>query len=85
MVAIFSDSQTAIRPAAHLELGPGQQLVRWINRRVRALLAHRIAIEIHLVPGHSGIPGNEEANQQANMAQDASGDTMIAAISLSLP
>jgi len=31
MVAVFSDSQAAIRRAAHLELGPGQQLARRIN------------------------------------------------------
>jgi len=76
-VAIFSDSQTAIRRAAHLEPGPGQRLARRINRRARALLAHGIATEIHWVPGHSGIPGNEEADCQANLARDASGDTVI--------
>jgi hypothetical protein len=35
MMAIFSDSQAAIRRAAHLELGPGQQLAMGINRRAR--------------------------------------------------
>jgi len=77
MVAIFSDSQTAIRQALHQEPGPGQRLARRIKQRARALLAHGIATDIDLVPGHSGIPGNKDADRQANLARDASGDTLI--------
>jgi len=76
-VAVFSDSQAAIRRTAHLEPGPGQRLARRINRRARAILAHSIKTEIHWVPGHSGIPGNEEADRQANVAREARGDTAI--------
>jgi ribonuclease HI len=76
-VAIISDSQTAIRRAAHREPHLEQQLARWINQRARALLAQAIATEIHRVPGHADIPGNEEADRQANLARDASGDTLI--------
>jgi len=61
-VAVFIDSQPAIRRAAHQEPGPGQRLARQINRRARSLLGHGIATEIHCVPGHSSIPGNEEAD-----------------------
>jgi len=46
-VAVFSDSQAAIRRAAHLEPGPGQRLARRINRRARSLLGHGIATKIH--------------------------------------
>jgi ribonuclease HI len=67
-VAVFSDSQAAIRRTAHLEPGPGQRVARRINRSAQALLAHRIATGVHWDPGHSGIPGNEEADRQANLA-----------------
>jgi len=76
-VAVFSDSQAAIRRTAHLEPGPGQRLTRRINQRAQTLLAHGIATEIHWVPGHSGIPRNKDADRHANLARDASGDTVI--------
>jgi ribonuclease HI len=76
-VAVFSDSQGAIRRAPHLVPGPGQRLARRINTRVRSLLFHGIATEIHWDPGHSGIPGNEDADRQANMARNPSGSTVI--------
>jgi hypothetical protein len=41
------------------------------------LLAQVIATEIHLVPGHSGILENAEADHQANLARDTSGSTVI--------
>jgi ribonuclease HI len=75
-VAVLSDSQDTMRRTADLEPGPGQQLSRRIIRRVQALLAHGTASEIHWVPGHSGIPGKEEVDCQAKLAQDGSGSTV---------
>ena len=76
-MAIFNDSQTTIRRAAHLEPGQWQPSARRINRRAQELIAHGIATEIHWVPGHSGIPANEDADRQANLARDARGHTVI--------
>jgi hypothetical protein len=51
-VAVFSDSQAAIRRTAHLDPGPGQQLPRTINEHARALHTQGIDIVINWVPGH---------------------------------
>jgi hypothetical protein len=76
-VAVFSDSLAAIRRAAHLQPGPGQQLARQINRRARSPLAQGIPTGVHWVLGNSSIPGNEEADRQANVARDARASTVI--------
>jgi len=76
-VAVFSDSQTAIRRVEYLVPGPGLRLPRRINRTSEALLAHIIATEIDCVLGPSSIPGNNKVDRQAHLARDASGDTVI--------
>jgi len=47
-----------------------------MNRRVRSLLAQGIATKIHWLPGHSGIPADEDADFQTNLARDARGSTV---------
>jgi hypothetical protein len=44
---------------------------------VGSLIAHGIATEIQRVLSHSGIPRNEEAYSQANLARDAGGSRII--------
>jgi len=76
-VAVLRYLQAGIQRTAHLELGPGQRLARWINRRAYALLAHGIETAIPWVPGHSGLPRHAEADRQANYARNACQSTAI--------
>jgi len=73
MVAVFSDLQAAIRRTVHQDPGPGQQLARAINGDATARRAHNIEAPIHCVPGHSGIPWDEQTDCQPNNAQEDRG------------
>jgi len=72
-IADFSHWQAAIRRTEHLEPGPGQPLARWINQRGRTLCEAGIETELHWVPRHTGIPGIEEADRQANLVREGRG------------
>jgi hypothetical protein len=56
-----------------LQQGPGPQLVRQINRRAKAVIAHGINKLVHWLLGHSRIPGKEEADRDVNIDCNAGG------------
>jgi len=68
-VAVCNDLEAVIRRTEHLDPGPGQPLARYIDRSARNLLETSIEKEIDRVPGHTGIPGNEDADRQANLSR----------------
>ena len=76
-VAVLRASEAAIRRTAHHGSDPGQPRSGLIDGIVRNLLAHGMATIIHWVPGHTGIPWNEEVHPQANSVQDASRSRVI--------
>jgi len=68
MIAVFSNSQAAFRRTEHLVPGPGQPLARRMIQCTRNLRKAGIETHIHWVPGHTGIPRDEDADHQANLA-----------------
>ena len=60
---IFTDSQSAMRRILDDSPGPGQAVA--IRGIIGAIRAHRsgATISIHWVPGHTGVTGNEVADQ----------------------
>jgi len=77
MVAIFSNVQDASLWCAHQKSAPREGLTRQRNQRGKSILANVIEMEIHWVPGHSGIAGHKESDRQINVAFDLTGDTDI--------
>jgi ribonuclease HI len=69
-IHIFRDNQAAITWTTHRTRGPGQETTRLIHEIATDINNTSSTITVHWVPGHTAIPGNDEADTLAK--QDAS-------------
>ena len=69
-VTIFSDSQDALRALNITRPGPGQALLCRIQHEITTIHHRKHSLRLCLVwiPGHSDIPGNDDAHREAQRA-----------------
>jgi RNase H len=75
-ITILLDSQAAIARLRHTQAGPGQALATQIHRASQDLLDQGRKPIIQWVPGHTGIEGNERADQAAKQAANKPGSSL---------
>ena len=69
-VSITSDNRAAIKATISFHSIPGQQLLNFFLNQMTELAKWRkgVPIKVYWIPGHRGIPGNEEADKLAKQA-----------------
>ena len=67
-LVICIDNQAAILAVYNPGASSGQYLVKWIVRLIDGLRRQNIEVELHWVPAHIGIEGNEKADIAAKQA-----------------
>jgi ribonuclease HI len=67
-IHIFMDNQAAITRTTHLTQGPRQETARLIHEIATDINNTDSTIMVHWVPGHTAIPGNDEADALAKQA-----------------
>ncbi len=65
---IFADNQAAIRSVVRPEGRSGAYIVKQIVQKIDALRTTGATIDIHWIPAHEGIDGNEQADLAAKEA-----------------
>ncbi|KAA6409147.1 MAG: hypothetical protein FRX48_06700 [Lasallia pustulata] len=71
-VNIYVYNQAAIRASANLGRQSGQYLLKEIVQVIDRLRGAGIRVQIHWIPAHVGVPGNEEADIAAKTAAQGS-------------
>ena len=62
---IFTNNQATIQVIYCPWQPSGQEIIAEIWNYLRSLYSQGTGVSIHWIPGHEGIPGNEEADKQA--------------------
>ncbi len=65
---IFTDNQAAIRSVIRPEGHSGAYIVKQIVQEIDELQAAGVSIDVHWIPAHEGIEGNEAADEAAKEA-----------------